>query len=89
MGTVYLSRVEGSWGLSLTTRFLALSLKKEYSYTSTPPLGLHGLLLGRSLPFTFYVLYLVANDYVLSSCFICNQLILISEGVCAKRSPTN
>jgi hypothetical protein len=28
-------------------------LKRGYSYTSTPPLGLHGLFLGRTLPFFF------------------------------------
>jgi hypothetical protein len=32
------------WGMALTTHpHLALRLKEEQSYTSTPPLGLHGL----------------------------------------------
>jgi hypothetical protein len=35
--------VKSSRGVSLTTHHLAPRLKKEYSYTSTPPLGLHGL----------------------------------------------
>jgi len=37
-------------GVTLTTHLhLAPRLKKEYSYTSTPPLGLHGLFLGELL----------------------------------------
>ena len=44
MGTVSLSRGSIGGGVALTTHYsLAPRLKKEYSYTSTPPLGLHGL----------------------------------------------
>jgi len=42
-----LSRGYSGQGMALTTHpHLVLRLKKEYSYTSTPPLGLHGLLQG-------------------------------------------
>jgi hypothetical protein len=35
------------WGMALTTNpHLALRFKKEYNYTSTPTLGLHGMFLG-------------------------------------------
>jgi len=35
-------------GMVLTTHpHLVLRLEKQYSYTTTPPLGLHGLLLGK------------------------------------------
>jgi hypothetical protein len=38
------SRAESGQGVALTTHpHLEPRLKKEYSYTSTPPLGLHGL----------------------------------------------
>jgi len=42
-----LSRAQSSWGVALTTHpHLVLRLRKEQSYTSTPPLGLHGLFWG-------------------------------------------
>jgi hypothetical protein len=45
MGTRSLSWGYSSWDMALTTHlYLALRLKKMQSYTSTPPLGLHGLL---------------------------------------------
>ena len=37
----------GTGGVALTTHLhIAPRLKKEYNYTSTPSLGLHGLLYG-------------------------------------------
>ena len=44
-------KADGAWrGVALTTHtYLTPVLKKEYSYTSIPPPGLHGLLWGRNL----------------------------------------
>jgi len=44
IGTGSFPRGKAGWVLHCPPTFhLALKLKKEYSYTSTPPLGLHGL----------------------------------------------
>jgi len=45
--TLFLSLGQSGRGMMFTTHtYLAPRLKKEYRYTSTPPLGLHGLLQG-------------------------------------------
>ena len=47
MGTMSLYHRLSYRGVALTTHpNLTLRLKKEYSYTSTPPRGLHGLFYG-------------------------------------------
>jgi hypothetical protein len=53
-----LSRGESGRGLELTTHFrLAPRLKKWYSYTSTPPLGLRNLFLGEFYLYLFRSIY--------------------------------
>jgi len=43
------------WSVALTSHpYVAPKLKKEYSYTSTTALGLHGLLLDEILNFKFF-----------------------------------
>jgi hypothetical protein len=54
IGTESLSRGKRHRGLKLTTYpYLVPGLKKEHSYTSSPPLGLRGLFLGEIYLFTF------------------------------------
>jgi len=40
----------------ITHHHLALRLKKEYSYTSNPPLGLHSLLQGELYLYLYFTL---------------------------------
>ena len=56
MGTGSLSREQSGQGVALTTHpHLQPMLKKKYSYTSIPPLSLHGLFEGKFYFFsTFY-----------------------------------
>ena len=61
-----LSRGESGLGVVLTTHpHLAPRLRKEYSYTSTPPLGLRGcarMNLTFTFTFTFTINLLKPND---------------------------
>ena len=54
VGTGSLSQWYSGYGKALTTHpHLALRLKQEYSYTSTPPLGLYDLLYGEHSIYCF------------------------------------
>jgi hypothetical protein len=49
----------------ITHPHLALRLKKEESYTSTPPLGFHGLLYGELYHYYYYYYYYSSSSYYL------------------------
>jgi hypothetical protein len=49
--------------MALTTHLLALRLKKEYSCTATPPLGLHGMLQGELY---FFILTSLDTNYAVA-----------------------
>ena len=60
MGTGSLSRGSSGRDVPLTTHsYLASRLKKEYSYTSAPPLGHHGLFYGE-----LYLIYLCSYTFM-------------------------
>ena len=68
MGTESVSRGYCGRGVALTTHlYLAPRLKKEYSYTSTLPLGLRSLLLGEIY---FYPLFFKILMKLLSTDFL-------------------
>jgi hypothetical protein len=49
------------WGMALTNHLhLAMRLKKQSSYTPTPPPGLHGLLVGK--PYLHLYLRIYFNE---------------------------
>jgi len=45
-----------------THSYVAPKLKKKYSYTSTPPIGLHGLSYGRLYLYFTYLQYMLHNN---------------------------
>jgi hypothetical protein len=75
MGTRYLSLGHNGRGVALTTHsHLAPRLKKEYSYSSNPPRGLHGLLQGE-----LYLLLTLFKD-VISTHYLAQKGICVQHG---------